>query len=349
MIKDWYSFYTPKNVAEMIIDMIPAGYNPKLIVDICAGSGNFLEAALSKWNTEAVGVDIQSIDNLSNKPYTLHLLNALDINNLNFITHKTDKLVLANPPFGKMDSSNISFCYKHSDLQEIAIKSKRIETNMIVSNMSLLKSGEIFAAILPENIFSSEKLIDFRRLFLSYFEILHMGDPEIFFRGSEVKTRVFIGRYIENPLLINKEKVKESVESIDYKIIRGLDNSKIIKKSEDFRSTNKYRRIIHFSNNEGPLSKFYIEKKTNQFKLDKTDIMISRVGRNSGKVFKVDSLFVGKLFSDYFYVVKNIQNLIDEEKRQQLENILINRRKGLTAKYICKKDIKSALSELNIQ
>lgn len=349
-MKEWSSFYTPKSLAKMIINMIPDDYDPELVIDICAGSGNFLEMATNRWNAEIIAVDIHQIKKLQIKKCSKYLLDALDISNLKFISKRNKKLILANPPFGKLEQEIITFCNRHPDLQGVAIKSKRIETNMIISNMSLLMPGEIFAAILPENIFSSEKLVEFKNLFISYFEVIYLGEPQIYFSGSEVKTRIFIAKYLGHSSISKNDKFLKTKTFDEHKIFRGIDNSKIIKSLPDNANRDNYQQVVHFSNKEAILHlDCYVNfnKYDDKFILKKSDILISRVGRNSGRVFKVSSSFIGQLFSDYFYIIRGNNSLENDYELKKLELILLNKLKGLTAKYICKKDIEDALLELN--
>ncbi len=333
----------------MIINMIPKEYHPKTIVDICAGSGNFIAAALEKWEVNAIGIDIQRSEHLKTKKCTFYTQDALDIIDLRKnVGHSKKKLILANPPFGKFEGNITSVCRKHTELQEVAIKSKRIETNMIVSNMSLLEDGEIFAAILPENIFSSEKLNYFKNIFLSYFEPIFIGEPSKYFPKSEVITRIFIAVYRSHNVSISSIRNMKDKGSFDFEIVRGIDNSKIHKGVSNFNN-NLYRKIIHFNNSEGIMHSdcFVPEDVCNsKYKIAMNDLLICRVGRASGRVFLADKLYENQVFSDYFFVVKNLSITANKLIAKKLEKLLIEKRKGLTTKYINKRDINEALNRL---
>ncbi|MCL9807453.1 N-6 DNA methylase [Flavobacterium amniphilum] len=347
---NWSNFYTPIEIASEIVNLIPSDYTPNCIIDICSGSGNFLDAAKMRWNSiPSIGVDIESKSTKTDKDTDTSLTfikaNALDYSNLDILPITNPKLILANPPFGKTDYIPTQVCQKHTLLHYEAIKSKRIETLMIVSNMYLLKDDEIFAAILPENIFSSKKLENFKSIFLSYFDVKYLGEPKKYFLGSEVKTRIFIGRYLNissNNITLDKR------DNISSNIIayRGIDNSKLLKSQVGYEKK-ELTQVIHFSNKDGDLKLTrYIQKDlfSSDRTVQKNDLLIARVGRSSGRVFKVKKDYIGKYASDYFYVVKNILLDINEEDILKLEEQLLSLKKGLTAKYLCKEDILKQIS-----
>lgn len=348
MQKDWSNFYTPMPVASEIINFIPHDYQPTCLVDICSGSGNFLNAALSKWNADVVAIDLMPQKSITS--YKVHNVDALDLNNLKFLKEVEGKLLLANPPFGKLADGIKNLCSKHSQLQEEAIKLRRVETNMLVSNMSILNDGEIFAAVLPENIFTSKKFVNFKLLFLSHFEILHLGKARRYFPGSEVQTRIFIGSYKSNS--VNQiRKSKSAEKQYNFKAIRGIDNSKLIKSKSDVLLKN-FVKVIHFSNVDAKLHlKCSVPENSYSFEkvIEKNDYLIARVGRQSGMVYKPKVEFIGNYASDYFYIIKNADFLKNSELRKKAENILLEKVAGMTAKYLCKSDIMSTLELIRQQ
>jgi len=347
-MKSWANFYTPTELATKIINLVSSDYSPNYVVDICAGSGNFLDAAINRWNIEAVGVDLYPIANKT-KNYTVYKDNALDFSKLIYIKNDVKKLVVANPPFGKLEQQILNICHRHQDLQFEAIKSNRMETNMIVSNMSLLQEGEVFAAVLPENIFSAVNLTTFKNIFLSYFDILHLSKPEKYFRGSEVKTRIFIGRYKSVRSNISRKK-KYVHRKISNKVlaIRGIDNSKLIKNPTDIIEKD-LSEVIHFSNDVATLNMICYTQEgiySDEKKLLSNDLLISRVGRNSGKVHKLKNSFVGKYASDYFYIIRNFRYSNDDYFINILEEKLLKKVAGLTAKYLRKEDILQEIASI---
>ncbi|WP_367753788.1 hypothetical protein [Flavobacterium sp. WC2430] len=346
--KDWLNFYTPMDIANEIISLIPQGYAPTTVVDICVGSGNFLKAASLRWNKiNKIGVDICPTASIVEITENIYKLDALNLENLCQIDFGANKLILANPPFGKSPNiSNIKISAEHQQLHLEAIRSKRIEALMLVSNLSILRKDELFAAILPENIFYSENLKKFNKMFFENFEILYLGDAKEYFKKSEVKTRIFIGKFIVK----SKEEYSESKLNSNYKIniqvIRGIDNSKLLKTLNE--DVILFDEVVHFNNNEGSIKlKRYIRKNSfsKLLKIEKNDILVSRVGRNSGKIHQVKYEYEGKYLSDYFYLLKNFKKIANGKQLTIMENALLQKKRGLTSRYICKKDI---LEQMNL-
>jgi len=350
--KDWNNFYTPLDVARHIVDLIPSEHAPTVAVDICAGSGNFLKAAIERWGgIKTIGIDILPTENIIQITKNIYKLDALDLERLNKIDFGKNKLILANPPFGKMVTNNIEIVVnseKFTELHKEAIKSKRIEALMLISNLNILEKGDLFAAILPDNIFESENLRKFKLLFLNYFQILHSGETKEYFTKSEVKTRIFIGKYSGNSNAdINFENVKPIQESNDLsvKVLRGIDNSKLLREIEEDQIF--FDEVVHFSNDGGACTlKRYVRKnsKPSFLKISKNDILISRVGRNSGKIHKVVKDYEGKYLSDYFYLIKDFGKMASASQLKIMESSLLRKKRGLTASYLCKKDIMDEIS-----
>tara|TARA_R110000868_G_scaffold263435_2_gene522051 strand:- start:41 stop:706 length:666 start_codon:yes stop_codon:yes gene_type:complete len=207
---------------------------------------------------------------------------------------------------------------------------------MLVSNLKLLNVGDYFGAILPENFFTSIKLAKFKELFLNEFTEVIIGKKEKYFNSSEVKTRIFIGKYTG---FKNREK-SQNIKSKtffrpNYILHRGIDNSKLFSvESEDAIE------VVHFSNIAGvqKLKRFYPKNKsTERLIISKNDTLILRVGRNSGYSYQAKKEYVNKYVSDYFYILKGIK--LNKKEHITLQNILINKRKGIATNYLNKIDI----------
>jgi len=344
----WSRFYTPASVAKNIVELIPPGFSPEGAIDICVGSGNFLNAAYSKWGKiKLVGADLNlSVSNikLDAEQINLFKIDALNISNLSGIPSlfSGNKVILANPPFGKAKGISIgnSLSSNHSILLDEAKKVKRIEALMLVSNMELMNKGDYFGALLPENFFSADSFETFRGLFCSCFENIQVGHSEKFFSKSDVRTRIFVGRYKGICRKVKFMKTAKIVSS--FKLFRGIDNSRL----ED-NSGNSLNEIVHFSNREGNI----LKKKYADIGICRSDLLITkesllvlRVGRNSGLVFKPKTSFLGKYPSDYFYLVKGVD--IQSNNVGLFEKALLNKVKGLTTKYLTKGDIEETLKKM---
>jgi len=348
---NWQKYFTPHTVADKIIKLIPNNYQPNLLVDICFGSGNFLKAGLRRWDVECIGIDEKILDeDPGNIKISKFKLNALNQKNISFLKDYSNKIILANPPFGRLDDDDIVENNCFSELSLLAIKSKRIEACMLVSNLSILNNGEILSAIIPENIFTSIKLESFRNLFFSYFDILYIGEAERYFNQCEVRTRIFIGIYNQSKRnLCNKLEGKDKrIPGIKFSVYRGVDNSLILK-NKSLINKSCFEKILHFSSkpsegyNFGYINSNLIKKRKI---VHKGDILVSRVGRYCGRVYLIKREYDGYLFSDYFYAITNHNLKVSSKLLLFLESNLKNRIKGLTTNYISKNDILEVLNSL---
>jgi len=354
----WSKFYTPKSLADRIISLIPEDFTPDLAIDICVGSGNFLEAAAERWTElKLIGVDLKLGNVRKKSKYILYQFDALESNELKKrikFQKSVKKIVLANPPFGKLPPENNEIV-KIDDylniLRKKAIRTQRIEALMLVSNLSILNNGDYFAAVLPENFFTSISFESFREEFLRNFEFYQIGDSTLYFSNSEVKTRTFHGKFrlssnitcLQNSnLALSKGSNKQTV------LERGIDNSKLTS-LECLETGTRYSKVLHFSNDLGVIyrEKFvaekFISKRKSQIELD--DLLIIRVGRKTGYIHQARKEYVGNYVSDYFYVYKSCKLTLNQIR--ELSCDLIKKSRGLTTKYISKSDIYNSLNKFN--
>jgi type I restriction enzyme M protein len=334
--------------------MLPKKYEPEIAIDICAGSGNFLNIAKSKWeNIDLVGVDLNlgelQILNISNDLYKFDALNIPRLKKELAPHLSKKKILLANPPFGKVSSKNL-LPINSTKLDQIyneALKSRRIEALMLVSNISILNKGDYFGAVLPENFFTSLKLKFFKEVFISYFDEVIVGEPDKYFTQSEVKTRLFIGKFnkIRNVDIINDDDLHDE-PSRSLKLLRGIDNSILINQDET-DGINNLNEVLHFSNNEGRVLKRKYVKISDRYKrliVSENDILILRVGRNSGKIFIPSQEHIEKYVSDYFYLLKDVK--LNDYQIKLLNELFGKSINGLTSKYLAKKDIVISLNRV---
>jgi hypothetical protein len=345
--QNWSRFYTPHAMAETIVDAISPHFTPKTIIDICVGSGNMLARARQKWpDAFLIGVDLVLSNELSTTAWqnlTLHEFNALEYDRITRLSlPEGNLLVLANPPFGFSKSRPLLNNSSLSQLNYLAIKSGRMEALMIISNLLLLKVGDWFGAVLPENIFTSEKLKEFRNLFLEHFDNANIGKSKLGFKSSEVNTRTFVGRYI-GPVIREKKQVRYSKILItnslkeQFPLIRGIDNTKLIHRQV---STTNDKEVLHF-NNSNKINVMFLQNSLHDYKYQTVypdDLIIVRVGRNAGTIVIPDEKSIGKLISDHLIIIRNGRSLPFDNIKRIMDSI-IRKNKGLTTKYIAKQDI----------
>lgn len=329
---DWIDYYTPRGITRKLLKRIPKDYTPTHIIDICGGSGNMLIEGSLKYPKAKVTYIDKSIDEVVKKNYkkSWRILqnDSTNTSTLKFFNSKEKKLLLANPPFG----------YTRKKVSKFKLVN-RLEIQILDVNISLLNTGDIFAAVLPENIFSSENALDFRTYLKNNFDIIYQGKPKKYFNTSEVLTRLFVGRKIENR---KSRLVEKNFISTNLLLERGIDNSLISTKSNKH---NYEIKIVHRNKLDGGTD-FYCNSQqyNNKPIIKKKDILIVRVGRNSGKVIYANKDILGHGVSDNLMLLRN-HSILKRETRY-LEQILIKSKKGLTTKYITKKDVFEAIRQI---
>ena len=347
----WDLYYTPIDVAEDILQYLPRSFKPKLVVDICAGKGNFLTSSVNVLripNIKHYAFDISlHEDLLKNQNWAITKANSLRIERIRqLLPVNKRKLVIANPPFGNY-YDHLKIGHQSKPLEELvkeANRTNRIEAKMLVSNIALMKKGDVFAAILPENIFTSEKFVPFKNIFLDSFEVKHLSSPGRFFGRCEVLSRKFVGIFKRIPTLSSTPGPTSS-DAHQNSIYRGVDNSKL--KTKDELKGIYTREVIHFNNKNGEkfeTKRIACSSVKSRIKIEKNDILVIRVGRNAGQVIHDINRFEGKLFSDHFLLVKNTR--ITKKQVNLLQERLAQRIKGLTIRYVTKADLTASLSGL---
>jgi len=352
---EWSKYYTPVDVADRILAKIPVDFVPAQVVDICVGSGNFLDVASRKWkNADLIGVDL-SLEGICNKKfenYKLHEFDALNLKKLNtiFRTSIGDKprLILANPPFGKLlqTSTYQNQSSQYPYIHKAAINIKRIEALMLVSNINILRKGDYFGAVLPNNFFQSDSFRSFKQFFMDLFDNIFIGKTDRYFKQTEVKTRIFIARFKGKSFIDKSGPHFLDKKEYDLELYRGINNSKLITDDKK-KADKKYTEVLHFNNPAGLIhTERYIEKNTllKKFKVEAGDTLILRVGRHAGQTFRSKIAYRRKFVSDYFYLLKGIT--LNNSQHLIFQKLLKKKRRGMTAYYLSKEDIMTCLSTI---
>ena len=352
-MKKWSQFYTPPELANLLLDSIADKYTPTNVVDICAGSCNLISAAAQRWpNAKLFGSDIEKVSHklIGHNTIPINKIDATDTKKIiSTYKRKRKKIVLANPPFGYYKSLFKPSIPSHlKKLYNVSERVNRIECEILISNLSILNKGDYFAAILPENIFTGEKMEEFRLILYNFFEELVVKTHSIKFEKTEVLTRILTGIYnpkIKNKLSeINQDFTKN--EQNIFQVIRGIDNSILMDKSKKKSNI----KVLHFNNLNGDLLQTktvaYNKKYESKF-VAKNDILIFRVGRNAGKIFIPDNRHIGHPPSDLLLILKEAKKL-GKRRLRNLEIHLQEKRKGLTSKYISKRDVLNSLNEVTV-
>jgi len=373
---NWSNFYTPLPVAKKMINLIPEIPDPVIIADICVGSGNLLKIAHERWPNSillAIDLDIKAIDNfkLQFKESIVMNYDTLDFKKMSIFLENFKKtydycdLIVGNPPFGFYKNFAQNFqIFEQNHLLHIlfdeANNLKRIEAFMFISNILFLKPNGIFASIIPENFFSSERWKTYRKIFIKYFfETLYLSKKDRFFSRSDVKSRIYIGRLkIKNIDNIHSKSIYKNIFLESKKNFKSYPNVEIIRGTfvSPLSKLNTEKNSIPIFHSD--CMKF-LRKKTKGFTkrfifkefinskaiLQKGDVVVTRVGRSCGESAAINKYFKGWHISDCIYIIRGIDIPLKEFVQIFNQNNYLKKR-GLTIQYITKKDLSKVVRKI---
>jgi len=200
---DYTKYYTPAKISTTLISLLKLKNNSK-IADICCGSGNLLSAAYDVDSSlECVGVDVNPVQ--TGKHSTI-----LDDGRAYAVKYKeVYDFAVANPPFGKSGSDSYSemlFTDIYSD-----ITSSRMEVEMLIANLMILKKEGTLLIILPATFVDGYKLGNTRRIIAKNHTIHTIID---------LPTNAFSPKRIRCSALIIEKKENSSNTSTQHYIIK---------------------------------------------------------------------------------------------------------------------------------
>lgn len=356
---------------------------PNSVVDICVGSWNLLNEARKKWNhIEIQGVDISPLSGLQ------------DITDRNFIQmdgrefalkcineRRLFPLVVANPPFGKesyQDHSQFIELPGYSDMNGKALN--RIETTMLLANLSLLEDHGYLVAIVPKTLINGEWSKCLRQYIAKNYKlelIINLPDNvfnrdistsilvvnrrapnlasnvkvyQATFKGKAVVKR--LESYLSYSQVVEGIWVNKNVTGKDagIKLFRGAMDSSLLSgvgKQAVIHSTD----IQNLKNGVWHPTKFTSENPS--LKMHRSaqngDIVMIRVGRNCGTVARID--FNGPLpVSDCVLTIRH-DNPEYQDRLWQVLNCdlfideLDKLKRGIGARYLTQNVIERYLTE----
>ena len=160
---DYSKYYTPISIAQLLVEYLQISA-PAKIVDICCGSCNLLMAAKRRWrNAILYGSDIaeQSTDDV--------IFEKIDGREYALNHKKEFSLVLANPPFDYLEKKN-----EYPQLFQAPFEnysSFRLEVEMLISNLIMLKDGGTLLIIMPSSFVEGEVYSTIRQILSKNYQI----------------------------------------------------------------------------------------------------------------------------------------------------------------------------------
>jgi type I restriction enzyme M protein len=347
---DYTKYYTPVALSTELIKLLDLKNN-STIVDICCGTGNLLNAALKKNNSVyCVGVDVNEVQ--LDKHIAIH-----QDGRKYAIEHKGKyDFSIANPPFGKAKTESYSASL-YTGIYS-GISSGRVEIEMLIANLMVLKDNGTMLIILPSTVVNGHNSINIRKVIARNHTIHVIVDlPKNAFSPERVKcSALIIGktsnskksstqyyRIEENLQMIKKHEISaQSILSGSWMGDYQIHNSSFTIKQGGISS--------NYFCSEGEIELLHTGKKSNAWqptrkqsklpdersciKADNGDIIISRIGASAGQkcVYKGDPIYI----SDCLMIIKAPTAEI-LERITALDLTLLA--KGLSTPYIAAYDV----------
>ena len=324
MKTDYSKYYTPLAISKALMQLV--GFkDDSAVVDICCGSGNLLRAAKEKNNTlichgadiNGISIDNMVIQKIDGRAYALRHKLSFDY-------------ALANPPFGRNSSKKYS--KRLFSKEYAAISSSRIEIEMLIANLIILKEDGTLLAILPTTIIDGLSAINIRKTLAAKHTISAIVDlPSNAFCPEKIKCSAIVMQKRKN-----QENFPTTLYNMDceYQINHFCEISSASILAGNWTGVDA-KKITSFSIRQGSFSSqeftdhgedvLHTGKKTNDWqptirhikkiasnrariKAEDGDIIISRIGASAGQ----KCIYHGqpKYISDCLLIIKRPNEIV---------------------------------------
>ena len=131
-----YNYYTPVELATLLLTLVPQKASIHNIIDICCGSWNLLAAAQKYYpDAEVTGVDIDPSANNYRIERALFICDdGRKFANRQEKMRNSYDLILSNPPFGRLKREN----KRYKKTGNVFTTSKRYEAELFWANLKLM-------------------------------------------------------------------------------------------------------------------------------------------------------------------------------------------------------------------
>ena len=355
---DYSKYYTPTVIAHLLVKHLQIS-PPDKIVDICCGSCNLLMVAKKRWhNAVLYGSDIaeHSVDGVifektDGRAYALNHQNEFE-------------LVLANPPFDYLETKK-----EYPQLFQGAFEnysSSRLEIEMLISNLIMLKEDGTLLIIMPSSFVEGETYSTIRQILSKHYQIKDIIElDESTFGAAQIHSyAIVIKNKICKNYLCNLMYARRQGDAFDL-IFKKKISSKILLKgvwdglecedrnlpldikrgnisSASFRESGQ--PILHTAKNEAiwyPSVRYIDEKLISNVYAERGDIVVSRIGKSAGQwcVYSGERIPI----SDCLFRIKDSDGKIFQKingKRYDLKS------RGVATQYITMSDFNRWISSL---
>ena len=349
-MKDFSKYYTPQKIAATLMQFVEFKDNDS-IIDICCGRGNLLFAAKNcNSSLQCFGVDIADIN------INWCATTKMDGREFSFNTKHKYAIALANPPFGKIES--ISYASKLFVDKYASISSNRVEIEMLIANLNLLKEDGVLLIILPTTFTNGVSHKKTRKIISeNHFVKNIIKLPPNAFSPEKINCSAIIickekndGKQVCTYYTMNEDfSISNSYEIKYDNILQGCWSNTVLYEKADFKiyrgniSSNMFAEkgveVLHTSKKSSPWqpSSRYIKNclnTSNSIMAEKGDLIISRVGSSAGYL----CLYEGapKYITDCLMLIKSPnKKLIEHMQKLNLCSLV----KGVSTPHITISDI----------
>lgn len=156
-----YNYYTPIELAALLLELIPQKASISSAIDICCGSWNLLAAAKRHYpEVKITGVDIDPAAHAHCiEGATFVCDDGRSFANRQEKAKQTYDLVLSNPPFGPLSKKK----KKYRKAGNVFTTSKRYEAELLWANLKLMHTDSFLIIILPSTYMNGSRYIECRK------------------------------------------------------------------------------------------------------------------------------------------------------------------------------------------
>lgn len=296
---DYSKFYTPPEVAELLVDQLKIP-TPSKTVDICCGSCNLLNAVKKRWNkTELYGADIACCDTEN--------IHFLRMDGREYAAqHKGEfPLVVANPPFDSLEKKREYPAVFHGAFK--GFETSRLEVEMLLANLLMLKEDGCLVIILPSSFVEAASYAKARKLLAQSYYIrnvikldddtfgaTHISSYALIIQNSKkerYRTKLCAAERKEQgfEIALKKQVAKAKMEAGDWvSVIRKANRRKFDIKRGNISSAMFVKQgnpILHTSKpaeNWHPSVRYISQEEWANVFAESGDIIVSRIGKSAG-------------------------------------------------------------------
>lgn len=354
---DYTKFYTPPEIARLLVQQISIA-PPSEIIDICCGSCNLLHAAGTRWHrAKLIGVDIAS--------HASSGITCIKSDGRKYaLEHPNEySLVLANPPFDFVTTKREFPQLFEGIPQECA--TARLEIEMLLANLRILKKDGTLVIVVPSTLVTGERYRKIRKYLSKNYhiqKIIYL--PDDVFGSANISScalvikretlshyytyRFFVTHHSNGYLISKGTNVPwASMCSGNWDVITIVEtNTYIFRRgnisSHYFEETGT--AIFHTSKPANPWKpsiRYVSTVPNNAVYAEESDIIISRIGKSSGKWHKYKGPRIP--ISDCLYVLKDPDGAIFKQINGKQYPY---QAKGVATRYITINDFSSWLNSL---